>query len=214
MSYEMPPSERREHLATIHRNAENLLTVINDILDLSKIEAEKLELDPVDCSPQKIVEEVRSLVQVRADEKRLRLDVAYPVPLPEKIRTDPTKLRQILLNLAGNAIQFTESGGVRITVRYRRSEDAAARIEFEVADTGVGMTAEEMSRLFRPFTQADTSTTRRFGGTGLGLSISQKLANMLGGEITVRSQPGKGSTFTLTIDPGPLSDLPMVQESV
>ena len=214
MSFEMPPSERQEHLETIHRNAENLLTVINDILDLSKIEAEKLDLEPVDCSPQKIVEEVRSLVQVRADEKRLRLDVDYPFPLPEKVHTDPTRLRQILLNLASNAIKFTETGGVRITVRCRRSEDARARIDFEVADTGVGMTAEELSRLFRPFTQADMSTNRRFGGTGLGLSISQKLANMLGGDIAVQSQPGKGSTFTLTIDPGPLRDVPMLQESV
>ena len=211
MSYELSPSERRENLQTIHRNAQNLLTVINDILDLSKIEAEKIELELVDCSPYEIVEEVRSLVQVRANEKHLGLEVNYDLPLPESIRTDPTRLRQILINLVGNAIKFTDTGGVKITVRCTRDDDTPARMQFEVADTGIGMAAEETERLFRPFTQADNSATRRFGGTGLGLTISRKFAELLGGDVQVRSQLGRGSSFTLSIDPGLLTNRPMLQ---
>jgi len=210
MSLEMPPAERRQHLQTIRRNAENLLTIINDILDLSKIEADKIELEPVDCSLREIVEEVRSLMRVRANEKNLSLDVIYRFPLPRTIRTDPLRVRQILVNLVSNAIKFTDRGGVRIVVRCTFGEDGRARVQFSVADTGIGMTAEEMARLFQPFTQADTSSTRRFGGTGLGLSISQKLAEMLGGRIEVQSQPGEGSTFTFSVDPGPLEAVPML----
>ena len=210
MAFELPPVERQEYLQTIHRNAENLLTIINDILDLSKIEAEKIELERANCSPCQVVEEVRSLMALRAAEKDLRLDVECTSPLPETIHTDPLRLRQILVNLVGNAIKFTKSGGVRVTARCTTDKDAAARIEFQVADTGIGMTADEMAALFRPFSQADASTTRRFGGTGLGLSISQRLAKMLGGRLDVESRPGEGSTFTLSIDPGPLDDGPML----
>jgi len=147
----------------------------------------------------------------RAAEKDLRLDVECEFPLPETICTDPLRLRQILVNLVGNAIKFTKSGGVRVTARCTTDKDATARMEFEVADTGIGMTTDEMTALFRPFSQADASTTRRFGGTGLGLSISQRLAKMLGGRLNVESRPGEGSTFTLSIDPGPLDDVPMLE---
>jgi len=211
MAFELPPLEHREHLQTIHRNAENLLTIINDILDLSKIEADKIELERANCSPCRVVEEVRSLMALRAAEKDLRLDVECTFPLPDTIRTDPLRLRQILVNLTGNAIKFTKSGGVRITVRCTTDENARARIKFEVADTGIGMTADEMAALFRPFSQADASTSRRFGGTGLGLSISHRLARLLGGRLDVESRPGEGSTFTLSIDPGPLDDVPMLE---
>ncbi len=204
MSHEWPPSERREHLQVIHRQGTNLLTIINDILDLSKIEAEQVELEPMDCSPSQTVEEVCSLLRVRANEKGLGLETAYSYPSPKTIRTDPVRLRQILVNLVGNAIKFTQRGGVKVRVRY-----ADEQMQFEITDTGIGISEEELARLFQPFTQADMSHTRRFGGTGLGLHISQRLAKMLGGQIEVESEPGVGSAFTLTIDPGPLEGVEM-----
>ena len=204
MAREWSPAERREHLEVIHRNGKNLLTIINDILDLSKIEAEQVELELKECSPAEVVEEVRSLLQIRANDKNLGLDVGYAYPLPRMIRTDPVRLRQILVNLVSNAIKFSEKGGVKIRVAY-----ADRRMRFEIDDTGIGISEKEIARLFQPFTQADTSPTRRFGGTGLGLHISQRLATMLGGQIEVQSQPGVGSTFILTIDTGLLEDVEM-----
>ncbi|NQU24860.1 MAG: response regulator, partial [Candidatus Nealsonbacteria bacterium] len=211
MSYEMSPSERREHLQTIQRNAENLLTIINDILDLSKIEADKIELERADCTPQEIVDGVVSLMKIRANAKNLSLDGEYVYPLPAVIHTDAVRLRQILVNLVGNAVKFTEQGRVRITVRYAAgSEGSPPQLAFEVTDTGIGMEPEDMDRLFQPFVQVDASHTRRFGGTGLGLSISGRLAKMLGGRIDVQSRPGRGSTFTVSIDPGPMDNVPLL----
>ena len=208
---EIPRSEQQQHLQTICRNAENLLNIISDILDLSKIEAGRTELELKDCSPAEIVEDVRSSLQVRAIEKRVGLSVAHVFPLPRTIRTDPVRLRQILVNLVGNALKFTETGGVKITVRRVGQEDDTPRVQFEVADTGIGMSDEDIPRVFQAFIQADDSTTRRFDGTGLGLTVSQELAELLGGRIDVQSKPGKGSIFTLTIDPGPLEDIPMLE---
>ena len=205
------PEERASHLQTIHRNGESLLKLINDILDLSKIEADKMAVEPRDCPMSQIVEDVASSLRVRAAEGGLGFQIDYLPPLPQTIRTDPERLRQILLNLVGNAIKFTEKGGVRISVRCVLEPDSSPRIEFAVADTGIGMAPEEISRLFEPFTQADTSTTRRFGGTGLGLTISKRLAQMLGGDIRVQSTPGKGSTFTLSIDPGSLEGVALAR---
>ena len=199
-----PRAEGLEHLHTIRRNAEHLLNIISAILDLSKIEAEKVDLELDDCQVRQIAEEVASLLWASANQKHLKLEVEFVDPLPTVIRTDPGRLRQILLNLAGNAIKFTDSGGVRITVSYHPGKDARSCMQFEVADTGIGMTAEGIGRLFRPFTQMDMSHTRQFGGTGLGLAISQKLAGMLGGQIEVCSEPSKGSTFTLSIDADPV----------
>ncbi len=218
MSYEMPRCERREHLQTIHRNAENLLTIINDILDLSKIEADKIELEHTDCTLREIVDEVLSLMKVRANEKNLSLDAQYVDPLPKTIRTDAIRLRQILVNLVGNAVKFTESpaaedavrGRVRITVRCRTADRSRPQIVFEVMDTGIGMKPEDLDLLFRPFVQVDASHSRRFGGTGLGLSISERLAKMLGGRIDVQSQPGRGSTFSVSIDTGPPDGVPLL----
>jgi PAS domain S-box-containing protein len=210
MSLDLPADVRRQHLETIHANAESLLKLINDVLDLSKIEAEKLEIEPVECPPWGLVEEVRSLMRLRAAEKGLNLAVDYQFPLPAAIRTDPVRLRQILVNLIGNAVKFTDRGEVRIAVRCIRPPDAPARIEFAVSDTGVGMRAEDLGRLFQPFTQIDMSLSRRFGGSGLGLSISQRLAAMLGGRIEPQSRLGRGSTFVLSIDPGPLEHVPLL----
>ena len=199
--------EEVDAINTIKRNGEHLLHVINDVLDLSKIEAGKMTVEGIATSPVGIVEEVASLMQVRAEKQRIKLHVHYAFPLPVTIPTDPTRLRQILMNLIGNGIKFTETGQVSIHVHLDR--DAGPKIRFDVVDSGVGMTAAQMDNLFQPFTQADSTTTRKFGGTGLGLCICKRLAEMLGGEIKAVSEVGRGSTFTLSIPTGSLEDVAM-----
>ncbi len=201
--------QRSDYVETIQRNGRVLLELVSDILDLSKIEAGKLGVEVMQCSPSELVDEVSTLMRVRAEEKGLTLLVHSATPLPETIKTDPTRLRQILVNLIGNAIKFTAAGEVRITSRLDTPPDAPPRLKFAVSDTGIGMADHEMARLFRPFTQADVSTTRRFAGTGLGLAICKRLAAMLGGDISIESQLGKGSTFTVSVDPGPLDGVPL-----
>jgi PAS domain S-box-containing protein len=203
-------SENRTHAQTIRRNGEYLLEIINGILDLSKIEAGKLQIEQVACAPGAILADVVSLMRVRADAKGLALKLEYAGPCPESILTDPTRLRQVLINLVGNAIKFTKSGEVRIVARLIDHDTPKPRLACEVVDTGIGMTPQQVDGLFQPFQQADASTSRKFGGTGLGLAISKRLAEMLGGDIRVSSTPGKGSTFTLTIDTGPLSGVTML----
>jgi signal transduction histidine kinase/ActR/RegA family two-component response regulator len=198
-------SEREESLRTIQRNGKHLLGIINDILDISKIEAGKMTVERIACSPCKLVCEVASLMRPRAVAKGLSLDVQYRGPIPETIYTDPTRLRQILINLLGNGIKFTERGGVRLIVGMATSpESRNPRLGLEVSDTGVGIAPQQMASIFQPFSQADSSTTRRFGGTGLGLTISRRLAQMLGGEISGQSIPGKGTSFLVAIETGPL----------
>jgi len=201
-------AQHHEHLATIRRNGQHLLQIINDILDLSKIEAGRLDVEWQPCSPTAILAEVMLLMRVRAEAKGLSLQLRFDGPMPQTILTDPVRLRQILVNLVGNAIKFTETGGVRVVARVEGRELPKPKFVCEVIDTGVGMTAEQMAHLFQPFQQADASTSRKFGGTGLGLAISKRLAGLLRGDITVTSQPGEGSAFVLTIDPGPLADVP------
>ncbi len=188
-----------EATLVIQRNARQLLALLDEILDLSKIEAGKMKCEPIPCSPWAVVRDVVSLMEVRAQSKGLYLEVERHSPIPEVIVTDPGRLRQILINLVGNAIKFTEAGGVRVAMSSRSTGDEDPQLEIEVIDTGIGITAEQLSKLFRPFTQADATMTRRFGGTGLGLSISKRLAAMLGGDITAESAPGQGSTFRLSI---------------
>jgi signal transduction histidine kinase len=192
---------RRDHLQTIQRHGAHLLTIVNDILDLSKIEAGKLNVEKVPTDVVALIHEVALLLRVRAESKGLTLTTRFATPIPKTIQTDPTRLRQILLNLAGNAVKFTERGSVAIVTSM---DEQTLRIA--VQDTGIGLTQQQIQRLFDRFMQADASTTRRFGGTGLGLPISARLATMLGGAITTKSEPGKGSTFTLTIDTGALED--------
>jgi signal transduction histidine kinase/CheY-like chemotaxis protein len=196
---------------TIRRNGEHLLEIINGILDLSKIEAGKLPLDRAACSPAAIVANVVSLMRVRADAKKLPLTVRCLGPIPETIHTDALRLRQILFNLLGNAIKFTESGGVQLLVRLAQPAAAPPVLQFQVVDTGIGMNPGQVAALFQPFSQGDAAVNRRFGGTGLGLAISRRLAEMLGGTIAVESAPSQGSTFTLSIDPGPLDAVPMLE---
>ncbi len=203
------PERRVESLRTIQRNGEHLLGIINDILDLSKIEAGKLALETVRYSPTAVLEEILSLMNVRARGKGIQLNVCYETPIPEEIQTDPARLRQILVNLTANALKFTEVGGVKILVRLISEHNP--RLEFDVVDTGIGMTAEQCERLFQPFSQADSSTMRQFGGTGLGLTISQRLAEMLGGNVRIiESLPDVGTRFRLSIQIGSLDETRLI----
>jgi len=204
---ERTSEERLSHARIIRRNGEHLLSLINDILDLSKIEAGKMSVDRVLCFPAKIVGEVCLMLRHRAAEKGLTLDVKFEGPIPKMIRTDPTRLRQVLINLIANAIKFTREGGVNLTVSVKPSIGAEKPLlEIKIADTGIGIPADRQESLFEPFVQGDASITRQFGGSGLGLTISQYFARALGGDITVTSLPGKGSTFTVTIGTDSLAE--------
>jgi len=203
-------SERRSSIEIIRRNGEHLLSVINDILDLSKIEAGRMEVETVETSPFQVLHDAASLMQVRATASSLGLRTEFQFPLPETIHTDSMRLRQVLINLIGNAIKFTSEGEVVVTLSMRKVGKDERRLFFEVRDTGIGMSAEQCDGLFMPFTQADASTTRRFGGTGLGLVISRRLVEMLGGTIDVESQPGRGSSFTFSIATGPIDDSKLI----
>ncbi len=212
MDADQSPRERLNCLHTIRRNGEHLLSILNDILDLSKIEAGRMLLDVIECSPQQIVSEVGLLLGRRVTDKGLSFETSYRGPIPKTMRTDPTRLRQVLINLVGNAIKFTRSGTVRIEVAMATAPDAPdPRLSFSVIDTGIGMSSEQLQRLFQPFVQAEVSTTRHYGGTGLGLTISKQLVEALGGEIAVRSTLGKGSTFTVTVPTGPLDGIDMLE---
>ncbi|MBL0921575.1 MAG: response regulator [Phycisphaerales bacterium] len=208
----LSPAERAEHVRTIRRNGEHLIGVINDILDLSKIEAGRLDIASEQCRVCQVVSDVAALMRVRAKGKNVDLKVEYEFPVPESIRTDPLRLRQILVNLVGNAVKFTERGGVRIVVRTLADDPSRSRIEIAVHDSGIGICPQDLEVLFRPFTQVDNSRTRRFGGAGLGLAISRRLAHMLGGEIVVESAPGSGSVFTLRLPVGDLAGARMIHD--
>jgi signal transduction histidine kinase/AmiR/NasT family two-component response regulator len=201
------PPQRREAIETIQRNGEHLLGVINDILDVSKIESGKMTSETIACSPFQIVEDVVALMRVRVAERGLQLLKEYRFPIPAQIHSDPTRLRQILMNLVGNAIKFTDEGSV--TIRTSFAADPAPRLSFEVIDTGVGIPPELTPKLFLPFSQADSSTTRKYGGTGLGLTICKRLSEMLGGGISLTSTPGQGSNFTFWVDAGDLTGVAM-----
>jgi signal transduction histidine kinase/DNA-binding response OmpR family regulator len=210
-SPELSAGTRQAFLEGIQRNGRALLERIDEILDLSRIEGERLPLEKTDCPVRPIVDGVIAAVQVQADKKRLRLEVDTKFPLPETIRTDPARLRQVLVSLVGNAVKFTEQGGVRVIVACTRSADGAGRMQFVVSDTGIGIPADKIGEIFRPFVQVDASPTRRHGGSGLGLALAQRLAQALGGDIEVTSQLGAGSSFTLSIDAGPLAGVRMLQ---
>ena len=203
------PERRIEDVQIIKRNSEHLLGIIDDILDLSKIEAGKLTAESLVCSPLAVVEDVLSLMRVRTYAKGLALGAVYETVLPASFQTDPTRLRQILVNLIGNAIKFTEIGSVQLIVRFVTGSSPS--LEFDVVDTGIGLSPEQQERLFKPFSQADSTMTRKFGGTGLGLTISKRLAELLGGTVNiVESFPGKGSRFRAVIATGSLVGVEMI----
>jgi PAS domain S-box-containing protein len=196
-----------EHVRTIRRNGDYLLEIINDILDLSKIEAGKFELNHQLFSPHSIVEDVRSIMEVRAAEQNIQLGVQYQGLIPNSVLSDPKRLKQVLINLVGNAIKFTPRGRVCISVSYSKVDQ---KLRFQVIDTGIGISEQQRHKLFEPFSQGDGNVNREFGGTGLGLAISRRLTEMLGGEISVESQLGKGSTFTVTITPKNANHLTLI----
>ncbi|ETX02076.1 MAG: hypothetical protein ETSY1_04940 [Candidatus Entotheonella factor] len=194
----------KQHLNTIHSSGKHLLELINDILDLSKVEAGRLEIERITCAPHLIIRDVIQVLGVKAREKNITLELEVTSDLPEAIHSDPSRLRQIITNLVGNAIKFTETGGVRVALSIEGRVPLQAQLVIDVIDSGVGMPANKLDTIFDPFTQADTSVTRQFGGTGLGLTISRKFAQALGGDITVQSTLGQGSTFTVRIETGSL----------
>jgi signal transduction histidine kinase len=192
---ELSGEELRSYSEIIRRNGQHLLEVVDDILDLSKFEAGMMKVERRATPVVDLVQQVMATVQLKATQKRLGFELEIEPSAPAVLETDAVRLRQILVSLVGNAVKFTETGEVRVRV----GTDALGAWQVCVSDTGIGMTAEQMTRLFLPFSQADASTTRRFGGTGLGLAIAQRLAGLLGGAITVESAAGRGSRFTLRL---------------
>ncbi|MCK5623743.1 MAG: PAS domain S-box protein, partial [Alphaproteobacteria bacterium] len=208
------PEKDEEHIRVIERNGQRLLGLINDILDLSKIEAGKMGMEMRPCSLLSIIADIVSMMRVRAEEHGTLLSTKYTSDLPETILTDGARLRQALVNLVGNAVKFTQKGMVSVVVSFLpkwsdQKQQPAVRID--VVDTGIGINKETLSRLFEPFVQADASTSRKYGGTGLGLAITRHIAELLRGELVAESTPGSGSVFSLTIPTGPLEGVKMLQ---
>ena len=178
------------------RNSKHLLELINNILDLSKIEAEKLAVERSPCSVVQLIHDIDSIIRPLANQKQLQFNINYNLPIPQSINSDTTRLKQILINIASNAVKFTEQGFISLDIHYN---DERQLLEFVIEDTGIGMSEREVERVFKPFEQADATTTRRFGGTGLGLCISKNLAQLLGGDVKLVSELGKGSSFTVQV---------------
>jgi PAS domain S-box-containing protein len=190
----------KDHVRTLRHSGQLLLTILNDLLDLSKIEAGKMEVEAIPMSLEAVMSQVRKLWLPRADEKALAFTVETIGAVPSRIMGDPSRLQQILFNLVSNAVKFTKAGEVRVSVSSIPLEGSRHRLSLAVSDTGVGMDENAISKLFRPFTQADASTSRKYGGTGLGLTISKRLAEAMGGDIEVTSRPGEGSMFSVVLE--------------
>jgi signal transduction histidine kinase/ActR/RegA family two-component response regulator len=195
LAHELTPAERQDYVRTILTSGQALLALLNDILDLSKVEAGRIDLESIDFEPARIVHDIRTLMVDNAQQKGLALEAHWHGPSEQRYRGDPLRLRQMLSNLVSNAIKFTLAGSIRIEVREIRRDDAQATLEFSVADTGIGIPADKLALLFKSFSQVDASTTRQFGGTGLGLSIVRSLAQLMHGEVGVDSKAGEGSRF-------------------
>ncbi len=205
------PKSRLHAIRTIQRNGRHLLELINDILDLSKIEAGMLDVDPIRCSACHVAADVVSVLRVRAENKHIHLKLHFDGLMPETVYTDTTRLRQILLNLVSNAVKFTDEGEVLLSVRLLEQDQDQPRLEFTVKDTGIGLTDEQIGRLFRPFSQATPVTSRQYGGTGLGLAVSKQLVTLLGGDISVTSEIGVGSAFRFSIQTGALDGVRLLK---
>jgi len=202
-------NERVDSIKRITRAGKHLLRVINEILDLSKIEANRLEVEILPVKMVDVFSDVYSLAKLQADEKGLAFNIDCSYPVPDTIQTDPVRFKQILINLCNNAIKFTNKGSVTMKVSCDHDTETLA---IKVVDTGIGLSAKQIKKLFKPFSQADTSTTRKYGGTGLGLHLSRQLANKLGGNLSVKSVPGEGSSFLLTIQTGALENIDLIYQ--
>lgn len=199
LAEDLTPSESLNYLTTIRRNGKLLSQIIDDILDLSKVEAGYLEIEKLEIHLPDLLEDINATLGLRASEKGIRFSISNRGAIPQKIASDPTRLKQILFNIIGNAIKFTERGAIDVTIGLCHED----LLEFLVRDTGLGMDPGQAERIFEPFIQSDSSTTRKYGGTGLGLALSRRLAKSLGGNVTLlESVPGRGSTFRITINPG------------
>lgn len=192
-------TKQREYVDSIHKSGNMLTDLLNDILDLSKIEAGKVEIEKIEFSPRSVLEGVKAVISPKANEKAIELQVDGLEQLPERLVGDPTRLSQVLVNLANNAVKFTDSGSVTISLTVESRDNQTIRMQCNVKDTGIGMTQEQISKLFQSYSQADVSVARRFGGTGLGLAISKNLVEMMGGTIGVESEPGKGTCFSFDV---------------
>ncbi|MBP5988092.1 MAG: response regulator [Azonexus sp.] len=208
-------AEQRDYLQTVRSSANALLSIINDILDFSKIEAGKLSIEIVAFELRALIEETMRPLGPRATEKGLHFSCTVGDGVPDRVQGDPLRLRQVLLNLLGNAIKFTDRGEVELRVTSERCQDSSVRLHFAVRDTGIGIPADKQAQVFEAFAQEDSSTSRRFGGTGLGLSISRQLVTLMGGRIWLESAAGQGSTFHFSVDmaSGDPHDLPAAPDS-
>ncbi len=199
------------YIDVIRRNGDHLLSIINAVLDISKIEAGKMTVDMSDCSPVRVVSDAIAMTKFRADQAGLELEVLYATGMPEVFSCDATRMKQILVNLLSNAVKFTSEGRITMRCAYAAQDDAAhGTLTFSVSDTGIGMNDEQLARVFEAFVQSDSTTTRQYGGTGLGLPISRRLARMLGGDLTASSRAGVGSTFELELPSGDLAGVTMI----
>ena len=202
-------TEVKKHLNTIHSSGQHLLQLINDVLDLSKVEAGQLDTEQLVFSPHIVVHEVVKVLMVQADQKGISLKVRVDSEIPQTICSDPTRVRQIVTNVVGNAIKFTDNGSVTVVLRFNQI-DGESKYVIDVIDTGVGMPEDKVESIFERFVQADSTVTRRFGGTGLGFSISRKFARALGGDVVARSRPGEGSVFTTTLETGSIEGVQFI----
>ncbi len=206
-----PRADQTKYLDAIRKSADNLLVIINDILDLSKIEAGKIVIEQTDFSLRGIIQSMRDMLLYNAEQKEIELRTYVDPALPARLIGDPTRINQVLVNLAGNAIKFTERGFVEIKATLQKSAGSKVWVQFDVTDTGIGIAPDYVDKIFESFTQAGTDTARKFGGTGLGLTISKQLATLMGGYITVKSELGKGTTFTVVL---PLEESAVQEEQV
>ncbi len=195
-------AKQSDYLKKVDISAKSLLGIINDILDFSKIEAGKLDMESVDFQLEDTLDNISTLVGIKTQEKGLELLFKTDRSVPTALVGDPLRLGQILINLSNNAVKFTDAGEIVVSTELVKKDKAQVTLKFSVHDTGIGMTDEQAAKLFQPFAQADSSTTRKYGGTGLGLTISKRLAEMMGGEIWVESNAGQGSTFSFTANFG------------
>jgi len=210
MDPDLDDQEKRSSAETVVRSGRHLLELVNDILDHSKIDANKLDVDVISVNLPELLDEIRAFFAPRAREKGLEFNILCEFPLPEKIQTDPTRLRQIIINLCGNALKFTEKGSISLSIRCDREQEVLVA---RVVDTGIGMKPEQIGRLFDPFAQGSAAISRQYGGTGLGLSISRRLAEMLGGSIRVSSTYGEGSEFELSIRTGAIDQVHFLRDA-